>query len=136
MKKVHQNDPCVCGSGNKWKRCCGPVIDGVPAASPEALMRSRYSAFATGSVGHLLRSIHPEHPSVAGRPAAEVLAELAHYCGAVVFSRLEVLGSTPAGADGYATVHFRAWSSQGMQEEVSRFYKLAGRWTYVDGAGV
>lgn len=133
MKKVSQNEPCACGSGSKWKRCCGPVIDGVPAATPEALMRSRYAAFATGSVGHLVRSIHPDNPSVAGRPAAEVLRELADYCAAVTFTRLEVLATTPAGADGYATVHFRAHSTQGVQEEVSRFCKLGGRWVYVDG---
>lgn len=23
MKKVHRNDPCPCGSGKKYKKCCG-----------------------------------------------------------------------------------------------------------------
>lgn len=131
--KIGANDACPCGSGRKWKRCCGPVIDGAPAASPEALMRSRYSAFATGSVAHLVRSIDPEHPGMLGRPLAEVTAELAAYCAAVRYTRLEILGSTAPDAEGIATVHFRAWSDRGVQEENSRFTRIDGRWVYRAG---
>ena len=23
FRKIGRNDPCVCGSGKKWKKCCG-----------------------------------------------------------------------------------------------------------------
>ncbi|WP_394697314.1 SEC-C metal-binding domain-containing protein [Pseudoxanthomonas japonensis] len=23
-QKIGRNDPCPCGSGRKWKKCCGP----------------------------------------------------------------------------------------------------------------
>src|SRR5256885_5731628 len=38
-----------CGSWVSFNQCCGPVHAGTtPAATAEALMRSRYSAFAVG----------------------------------------------------------------------------------------
>ena len=40
--------PCPCGSGTAYGACCGPLHDGAPAATAEALMRSRYTAFAVG----------------------------------------------------------------------------------------
>lgn len=26
VKKIHRNDPCPCGSGKKYKKCCGKNI--------------------------------------------------------------------------------------------------------------
>ena len=39
--------------------CCGPLLDGAPAPSAERLMRSRYTAFAVGDAGYLVRTWHP-----------------------------------------------------------------------------
>jgi SEC-C motif domain protein len=50
---------CPCGAGPSYDRCCGPLHDGAPAPTAEALMRSRYSAFAVGRADHLFRSWHP-----------------------------------------------------------------------------
>ena len=51
--------PCPCGSGTPYRQCCEPLHDGRPAATAEALMRSRYSAFATGRLEHVFRTWHP-----------------------------------------------------------------------------
>jgi SEC-C motif-containing protein len=41
--------------------CCGPYIDGGrPAPSPEALMRSRYTAYALGKIDYLYETLAPE----------------------------------------------------------------------------
>jgi len=40
---------CPCGRG-RYADCCGPLHAGMPAADAEALMRSRYSAYALGFV--------------------------------------------------------------------------------------
>ncbi|MFZ4397120.1 MAG: YchJ family protein [Kiritimatiellia bacterium] len=34
--KIGRNDPCACGSGKKYKKCCGQATAEVPAAKPEA----------------------------------------------------------------------------------------------------
>jgi len=42
---------CPCESGKEYDACCGPIINGSQAArTAEALMRSRYSAYAKGAV--------------------------------------------------------------------------------------
>jgi len=51
---------CPCGTGHGFDDCCGPIISGTPAPSPEALMRSRYSAFVVGDISHVDRTHAPE----------------------------------------------------------------------------
>lgn len=48
--------PCPCGSGRTYSTCCEPLHRGAPAATPEALMRSRYSAYALGLDAYVLSS--------------------------------------------------------------------------------
>ena len=49
-------EPCACGSGKTYAACCGRLHAGAPAGDAEALMRSRYSAFARGDRAYLLKS--------------------------------------------------------------------------------
>ena len=49
---------CPCGRG-AYAHCCGPLHAGAPAADAEALMRSRYSAYALGLADYLLATWHP-----------------------------------------------------------------------------
>jgi SEC-C motif-containing protein len=47
---------CPCGSGGSIQDCCGPVIEGAPASTAEALMRARYTAFVTKTIGDFLKN--------------------------------------------------------------------------------
>ncbi|MBU0935709.1 MAG: YchJ family protein [Spirochaetes bacterium] len=48
---------CPCGSGKSFAQCCEPIINGqTKALTAEALMRSRYSAYATGAISHIMTS--------------------------------------------------------------------------------
>lgn len=136
MAKGAPNDPCPCGTGRKYKRCCGPLHAGVPAAGPEALMRSRYTAYAVGDAPYLVATTHPAsvHHEADG---AAWLAELRRYCAATRFEGLEVKAAREVGDTGW--VHFVARLRQGAQvhpmEERSRFERVNGRWLYLDGEG-
>ena len=45
---TQQDDRCPCGTGETYDECCGRYLaDGRRAPTAEALMRSRYTAFAT-----------------------------------------------------------------------------------------
>lgn len=118
--------PCPCG-GDVFGRCCGPVLSGEPAATAEALMRSRYTAFALGDRRHLEDSWHPST-----RPARLDLDAGLEWIG------LSIL-DTAAGAAGdtRGVVAFRArWRdgrTTGELSERSRFVRQRGRWWYVDG---
>ena len=46
-------------SGKAYAECCEPVIKGTrKAATPEELMRSRYSAYAKAEIDHIIDSTH------------------------------------------------------------------------------
>ncbi|WP_216614781.1 YchJ family metal-binding protein [Methylomonas sp. ZR1] len=51
---------CPCGSKLDYAECCGPIIDGAPAPTTEALMRSRYTAFVQRMLDHVERTHAPE----------------------------------------------------------------------------
>ncbi|QNN53721.1 YchJ family protein [Nocardioides mesophilus] len=118
---------CPCGSGTPYAACCGPVHDGRPAATGEALMRSRYSAYALGRTDHVFRTWHPRT-----RPA-----DVGPTPG-LTWTGLEVL-RTVDGAEGDSTglvefrARFRADGRESELHETSRFERRGGRWVYVDG---
>lgn len=118
---------CPCGSGCDYGACCGPIHAGAPAPTAEALMRSRFSAFARGDAAYLLASWHPST-----RPARLDLDP------DVVWRRLQIVDTVDGGADDARGVvefraSFRSAEGAGLLHERSRFARAEGRWAYVDG---
>ncbi|EKF76053.1 SecC motif-containing protein [Alcanivorax hongdengensis A-11-3] len=115
---------CPCQSGLPYTQCCQPLHQGTAAASPEALMRSRYSAFVLRLTDYLRESWHPHT-----RPATLQLDGEEQWLG------LEILASESQGDQG--RVHFRATCRDAagfsVLEEQSRFEKVDGHWRYRDG---
>ncbi|MER6912102.1 YchJ family metal-binding protein [Streptomyces sp. NPDC000594] len=119
--------PCPCGLPFAYGVCCGRCHAGENAATAEALMRSRYSAFVAGDTAYLLRTWHP-----ATRPPALELDPAMRWSG------LEIVATE----DGTAfhttgTVTFRAryrhHGQRGELYERSTFERVGGAWVYVDG---
>src|SRR6478752_2346968 len=118
---------CPCGSGRGYEVCCGPLHAGLPASTAEALMRSRFSAFALGLAEYLLASWHPST-----RPASLELDD------GTVWRRLQIVDTVAGGPDdAEGVVEFRAsyrdTDGAGVLHERSRFTRVDGRWAYVDG---
>ncbi|MCS4276010.1 hypothetical protein D9V34_10530 [Mycetocola lacteus] len=117
---------CPCLSGLTYGECCGRAHAGTPAATAEALMRSRFSAFAVGDVDYLLHTWHPHT-----RPGAlELDPDLRWY-------RLDIEGTSAGGPlDRVGTVEFTAYyrspDGKGTQHERSHFTRENGRWYYRD----
>ncbi len=70
--------PCPCGSERNLDDCCGAIIGGTPAATAEALMRSRYSTFTLGHIEYLADTLAPEargefDPIEAGNTASDAI---------------------------------------------------------------
>ena len=121
-------DRCPCLSGETYARCCGKYHSGTQTApTAEALMRSRYSAFAAGNRRYLLNTWHPST-----RPAGlELDPDLQ-------WRRLDIVETAAGGPlDDSGVVRFRAHyrdgSGRGVQEETSRFVRVGGNWLYLDG---
>lgn len=52
---------CPCGSQVRYLDCCGRYIQKkLPAPTPLALMRSRYSAFVEGNIGYIRKTMRGE----------------------------------------------------------------------------
>lgn len=121
------NTPCPCGSGKSLETCCERYHAGEPAPTPEALMRSRYSAFALHKDAYLAATWHPST-----RPAQPILDASAEKTRWV---RLQVLSSAESGDQG--NVHFKAYFCENAQwfclEEDSEFVREEGRWFYLRG---
>ena len=129
------NKPCPCRSGERFADCCAPLLAGDKAAATATqLMRSRFTAFATGDVEYLRSTWHPDT-----RPHDLELDP------AVEWLRLIISDTVRGGPfDTYGEVEFVAMYREpspnqpssyqrGRQHERSTFEKVEGRWLYVDG---
>lgn len=119
---------CPCGSTKKYSDCCARYIEGgETAATAEALMRSRYTAYTQLAEDYLLATWHPST-----RPTALGLAQEEP----VKWIGLEVKRHEQQDAD-HAIVEFVArYKVNGRAQrmhEASRFVREGGRWFYVDG---
>lgn len=124
---------CPCGNGRRFADCCGVYLSGgsqaLGAPTPEALMRSRYSAYACGDDAYVLATWAPEtRPSRLFEPGE----------ARPKWMKLKVLGHSTA-ADGQSgEVHFRAVARTAhgalKMEEHSHFRRdEEGHWLYVSG---
>lgn len=120
-------EPCPCGSGQRYAACCGPLHAGErPAASAEALMRSRYSAYVLKLADYLLATWHPST-----RPSElDLAADDSKWLGLDV-KRHEVQDDDRAMVEFVA--RYRIAGRGHRLHEVSRFVREDGRWFYVDG---
>jgi SEC-C motif-containing protein len=126
---LNTHPSCLCGSGIEYNQCCCPFHygDKLPATA-EALMRSRFVAYALDNVGYILATW-----DVAGRPEKIDFSE-----ENIDWQRLEIIDTKKGGIkDNKGIVEFKAYylkdGEEYMLHEISRFAKTNGRWFYLDG---
>ncbi len=126
-------NPCPCQSGKEYDACCGPIISGTQAAaSAEALMRSRYSAFAMRESGYLEQSLHPDYRHDSDPAATKKWADESEWL------KLEILNTSGGGENDEAgTVDFIATYRQRgnthAHHELGHFKRAKGIWYYTNG---
>lgn len=123
--------PCPCGSMLDLSACCGRYHVGEPAPTAEALMRSRYAAYALGRLDYIAATC--AGPAAAGFDVKE--AERSQL--GTRWLGLEIVGTRKGRAgDDDGTVSFIARYSrngaEGELKETSQFRRLGGRWVYWD----
>ena len=118
---------CYCGNSIPFQDCCEPYIKGIAnTPTAEKLMRSRYSAFATGAADYLVKTTHISKRRFHNKK--EILA----WSKANKWLKLEVLASTET------TVTFKAYYlDENLKAQVhyehSTFKFENNKWFYVDG---
>ena len=118
---------CFCGSAIPFQDCCGKYIDGkekTPTAL--ALMKSRYSAYATQQTDYLLNTTHSSQRKYYSK------ADTLSWATANGWQKLEIISFTEN------TVEFKAYfldenKQNQIHHEFSTFKKENDSWFYVDG---
>lgn len=119
------NAKCPCGSGLKYKKCCKLYHNGKIAKDALSLMKSRFSAYATGEVKYIQKTATNQDDT----------DSIKEFCKNSEFKKLEILEFVDGENEAYVT--FRATIFQGDKDisftEKSRFLKIEDRWLYVEG---
>lgn len=119
---------CPCNPAALYKDCCEIVFNNPEkAVTAEMLMRSRYSAYVTGNLTHLLQTWHSST-----RPSTIDLNANPDWCGLQI-----VRTEKGQREDNEGIVEFEATAiSRGdifKLHEVSRFVKENNQWLYLSG---
>ena len=128
---------CRCGSAKQYKRCCGPLHDGSPPSGVEALMRSRYCAYARGLSEYIVRTTHPDGPHFQSDRALW-LADVERFCERTRFAGLAVSAVEQGATCGFVsfTATLEVAGADASFGERSRFELLDGRWLYHSGTSL
>jgi SEC-C motif-containing protein len=125
---------CPCFSGARYATCCGPLHAGAAAETPEALMRSRYAAFALGLGEYLVDTLASSHPDRA-LPREELARALGRARERQRFLGLRVQQASAEGDQGEVLFVARIFE-RGVDRsfaERSTFVKEQGAWRYAGG---
>src|SRR5690606_37710579 len=124
---------CPCRSGLEFSKCCEPALSGaVVPATPEALMRSRYSAFAAGRIDYLEETLLPGTRDDFDAAGASEWAAASEWTGLEI---RHTEGGGPGESEGIVefVAHYRQGGVDRVHHETSTFRFQDGRWWYVDG---
>ena len=130
---MKNEDKCPCNSGLTYGECCGPILDGTKKAeTAEALMRARYSAYATEHVAFLRDSAVKAVQDEFDEQASTTWSRAAQW------HSMEIIRTEKGQKDDTTgVVEFRAtYTANGEfcnHHEVSTFVKEADGWKFEDG---
>lgn len=120
---------CPCGSEQSYGACCGKYLSGLSSApTPEALMRSRYTAYSLGNTDYIARTM--AGPASVGFNAIEAK----RWAESIRWVKLEVLSSSTEGNKGEVSfrAHYKHKNRPHILAEHSLFEKINGLWMYTD----
>ncbi len=126
------NDLCPCLSQKKYSECCEPIITKKETAdSPEALMRSRYTAYVKQNITWLKDSLEPSQQKDFDLKSVEAWSKNSTWMG------FELKNSKIDEEKNLAWVEFTARFKQGNitrdHHELGEFHRIDGVWYFYDG---
>lgn len=123
---------CPCESGMQYSLCCERYLKGllIPA-TPEALMRSRYTAYVKQDTHYLISTWHPSCHAANFDNDIEASYATTRWTGLNVICSEVNADAT----QGYVTFFARFTENQrnSFIYERSRFLREEHRWYYIDG---
>jgi SEC-C motif-containing protein len=120
---------CPCNSGLEFDACCGALLQGASAETPEALMRARFTAFVRGDIDFLERTMGGEAMADFDRHAVEKAMQGVEGVG------VEVRAADDGQDQGTVeyVARFKSHGKPVAHHEKAFFKRENGVWLYVDG---
>ena len=122
---------CPCGSAQSFEKCCGPYISKqCKPTTPEALMRSRYTAYSQANIGYILRTMSGKALKSFNKKEAIEWAKSADWLGLNIMNikyKNDFIGYVEFIA------RYRLNGIEHIIHERSRFECIVGSWYYVGG---
>lgn len=122
---------CPCGSNLACSACCGRYHAGEAAPTAEALMRSRYAAYALGDLDYIEATCCGPAAIAFNRAEAEVLQLGTEWLGLEVSRTTKGRERDSEGTVSF-TAHYRHAGTDQALDEISQFRRVDDRWFYYD----
>ncbi|MEM7033965.1 MAG: YchJ family metal-binding protein [Chloroflexota bacterium] len=123
---------CSCNSLKLSHQCCQPLLEGkAKAATPEALMRSRYTAFCQGNIDYLIRTHHPSKRHPDDEETLQKSMAGTEWLGLKVIKAPHVKKEDITGIVEFAAFYNNP--TLGQLHECSEFVLKGGQWYYLQG---
>jgi len=116
--KFSINTLCPCGSGKKYKKCCGVFHKGSYPKDCVTLMKSRYSAFAIGKIDYIIKTSTNQND----------YDDLKNFSDSCDFKKLEIVDYSEDTVTFKATIFCDGIDNSFVEK--SKFRKIDGKWKY------
>src|SRR5689334_23231065 len=121
---------CPCGTNQSYSDCCGAFISGSKSApTPEALMRSRYTAYSHLNMGYIANTMKSPAADGFDLDATKQWAEKIKWTQLKIINTETIL---PKGTVEFMA-HYEIDHQKSILYEVSEFRFEEGRWYYING---
>jgi len=122
--------PCPCGSQKTFEQCCNRYISGEQLPkTPEALMRSRYSAYTKANISYIQKTMCGPASQEYNAKEARQWAKTAHWLG------LKIIKTSQNDTIGHVEfiARYRLNHTEHQLHECSEFHYIDNRWYYIQG---
>ncbi|MDP3705319.1 MAG: YchJ family metal-binding protein [Legionellaceae bacterium] len=122
---------CPCGFGVEYSLCCEPYLLGSKLPqSPEALMRSRYTAYSKAKIDYIKRTMKDKASVGFQEEGAKKWANRVRWVGLHLHKTFQ---ESPSKGFVEFTATYVDGEKLQLMHELSEFRYEGGQWFYVDG---
>lgn len=119
---------CPCCSGKSYEECCKPFHNGEKhAPTSEALMRSRFSAFAISNGEYLMETTLPAKRKDHNKDDLQEWGEINEW------TKLEIIQKPTLNQVEFKAYYKDEKGKMQLHHELSDFQEINNRWYYVSG---
>lgn len=122
--------PCPCGSDHAFGQCCHPYIEGTPAPTAEALMRSRYTAHVVVNADYLWDTWEKNARRASSKEEVRYWAENSRWLGLTILACEEGGEKDTQGIVEFVAI-YEADGHTIQHHERSLFKRFNQGWRYV-----